>query len=134
MLVMVALNRESLFNRNVCAFGPTTMRSTMCYCMAALCKPCFGKNPMLSVFIYAYYLVTGDIILDPMCGGGSIPLETAMAFSGCIAVGADVNTKALERCVVNLVSSGCFLDTKNTDGLSYAWIQWKIFFVLDVRT
>ncbi|VDM82984.1 unnamed protein product, partial [Strongylus vulgaris] len=32
VLVMVALNKESLFKRNVCAFGPTTMRSTMCYC------------------------------------------------------------------------------------------------------
>ncbi|KHJ77544.1 THUMP domain protein, partial [Oesophagostomum dentatum] len=28
MLVMVALNKDSLFKRNVCAFGPTTMRST----------------------------------------------------------------------------------------------------------
>lgn len=39
MLVMVALNRESLFKRNTCAFGPTTMRPTMCYCMAALAQP-----------------------------------------------------------------------------------------------
>ncbi|XGW28149.1 hypothetical protein V3C99_008169 [Haemonchus contortus] len=39
MLVMVSLNRESLFKRNVCSFGPTTMRSTMCYCLVALAQP-----------------------------------------------------------------------------------------------
>ncbi|EYC45812.1 hypothetical protein Y032_0416g1087 [Ancylostoma ceylanicum] len=85
MLVMVALNKESLFKRNVCAFGPTTMRSTMCYCMTALAHPS-----------------RGDVILDPMCGGGSIPLEAALAFPGCLFFGADLHPKALERCYENL--------------------------------
>ncbi|KIH47402.1 THUMP domain protein, partial [Ancylostoma duodenale] len=80
MSVMVALNKESLFKRNVCAFGPTTMRSTMCYCMTALARPS-----------------SGDVIIDPMCGGGSIPLEAALAFPGCLFVGTDLHPKALER-------------------------------------
>ncbi|CAJ0603516.1 unnamed protein product [Cylicocyclus nassatus] len=84
ILVMVALNKESLFKRNVCAFGPTTMRSTMCYCMTALAEP-----------------AEGEVIIDPMCGGGSIPLEGALAFPGCLFIGADIHPKALERCLAN---------------------------------
>ncbi|KAK6030559.1 hypothetical protein OSTOST_03301 [Ostertagia ostertagi] len=85
MLVMASLNRESLFKRNVCSFGPTTMRSTMCYCMAALAQP-----------------RQGDVVLDPMCGGGSIPLEAALAFPGCLFIGADIHPKAIERCLQNV--------------------------------
>lgn len=84
MLVMVALNRESLFKRNVSAFGPTTLRSTICYCMVALAHP-----------------IRGEVILDPMCGGGSVPLEAALSFPGCLFIGTDVHTKALERCSEN---------------------------------
>ncbi|KJH45619.1 THUMP domain protein [Dictyocaulus viviparus] len=87
ILVMVALNRESLFKRNICAFGPTTMRPTMCYCMTALAQPS-----------------QGDIILDPMCGGGSIPLEAALSFDGCLFIGADVHPKAMKRCNENMKS------------------------------
>ncbi|VDM63031.1 unnamed protein product [Angiostrongylus costaricensis] len=85
VLVMVALNKESLFKRNICAFGPTTMRPTMCYCMAALAQP-----------------KRGDIILDPMCGGGSIPLEGALAYDGCLFIGADIHPKAMQRCSENM--------------------------------
>ncbi|XGW28148.1 hypothetical protein V3C99_008169 [Haemonchus contortus] len=85
MLVMVSLNRESLFKRNVCSFGPTTMRSTMCYCLVALAQP----RP-------------GDVVLDPMCGGGSIPLEGALAFPGCLFIGADHHSEAISRCSQNM--------------------------------
>uniref|UniRef100_A0A158QLF5 UPF0020 domain-containing protein n=1 Tax=Haemonchus placei TaxID=6290 RepID=A0A158QLF5_HAEPC len=87
MLVMASLNRESLFKRNVCSFGPTTMRSTMCYCLVALAQP----KP-------------GDVVLDPMCGGGSIPLEGALAFPGCLFFGADHHSEAISRCSRNLLS------------------------------
>lgn len=39
-------------------FGPTTLRATVCYNLLRLAHP----NP-------------GDIIIDPMCGSGSIPIE-----------------------------------------------------------
>uniref|UniRef100_A0A0K0DQC9 THUMP domain-containing protein n=1 Tax=Angiostrongylus cantonensis TaxID=6313 RepID=A0A0K0DQC9_ANGCA len=54
MLVMVALNRESLFKRNTCAFGPTTMRPTMCYCMAALAQPNRGATVVIPVTFNMY--------------------------------------------------------------------------------
>uniref|UniRef100_A0A8R1DH43 THUMP domain-containing protein n=1 Tax=Caenorhabditis japonica TaxID=281687 RepID=A0A8R1DH43_CAEJA len=84
MTVMMALNRESLFKRNICAYGPTTMRSTMCFCMLSLAD----VHP-------------GDIVVDPMCGGGSIPIEGAMAWSDAFFVGGDHHELAMERCRQN---------------------------------
>uniref|UniRef100_A0A0K0DI18 UPF0020 domain-containing protein n=1 Tax=Angiostrongylus cantonensis TaxID=6313 RepID=A0A0K0DI18_ANGCA len=43
-----------------------------------------------------------DIILDPMCGGGSIPLEGALAYDGCLFIGADTHPKAMQRCSENM--------------------------------
>ncbi|XP_078466683.1 tRNA (guanine(6)-N(2))-methyltransferase THUMP3 isoform X3 [Lampetra planeri] len=58
MCVGIALTEESLHRRNITHFGPTTLRSTLAYGMLRLCSP----QP-------------GDIIIDPMCGTGAIPVE-----------------------------------------------------------
>ncbi|VDP39787.1 unnamed protein product [Heligmosomoides polygyrus] len=100
MLVMVALNRESLFKRNVSAFGPTTLRSTICYCM----------------------LLHPQMILDPMCGGGSVPLEAALSFPGCLFIGTDVHTKALERCSENKVRLDYSKVKLNSVDTSASWL------------
>lgn len=47
-----------MHHRNIVNFGPTTLRSTICYNLLKLANP-----------------KVGDIIVDPMCGGGSIPIE-----------------------------------------------------------
>ncbi|CAI4228400.1 unnamed protein product [Auanema sp. JU1783] len=86
--VMISLNAKSLFCRNIIAFGPTTMRSTMCFCMVSLVQP--KKN---------------RIIVDPMCGGGSIPIEGAIAFPQCTFIAGDNHEKALERCYENAKDS-----------------------------
>lgn len=52
---------ESKHRRNIASFGPTTLRSTICYNLLRLANP----KP-------------GDIIIDPMCGGGSIPVEVCI--------------------------------------------------------
>lgn len=44
-------------------FGPTTLRATICYNLLRLAHP----KP-------------GDIIIDPMCGSGSIPIEVTSIF------------------------------------------------------
>ncbi|CAB3405886.1 unnamed protein product [Caenorhabditis bovis] len=82
--VMMALNGESMFKRNIVAYGPTTMRSTVCYCMTALADP----KP-------------GEIVVDTMCGGGSIPIEGAHAFRGVAFFGGDNHPLALQRCHSN---------------------------------
>lgn len=63
VVIGIALTEESLHRRNISHFGPTTLRSTLCYGMLRLCKP-----------------QASDIILDPMCGTGAIPLEVRHNF------------------------------------------------------
>ncbi|KAG0434962.1 hypothetical protein HPB47_018761, partial [Ixodes persulcatus] len=56
--VCLGLTRGSLHHRNLDQFGPTSLRCTIAYNMLRLCD-----------------LRPGDIVCDPMCGGGSIPIE-----------------------------------------------------------
>uniref|UniRef100_A0A8C0SRU3 THUMP domain-containing protein n=1 Tax=Canis lupus familiaris TaxID=9615 RepID=A0A8C0SRU3_CANLF len=61
IVVGIALTEESLHRRNITHFGPTTLRSTLAYGMLRLCAP----QPT-------------DIIVDPMCGTGTIPIEQSV--------------------------------------------------------
>ncbi len=54
----VALTRQSLFKRNIEHFGPTTLRATICSALLTIAD-----------------IKPGDVVVDPMCGGGSIPIE-----------------------------------------------------------
>lgn len=85
VVVGIALTEESLHRRNISHFGPTTLRSTLCYGMLRLCKP-----------------QTSDIILDPMCGTGAIPLEGAIEFNNAFYVAGDNNDMAVNRTVNNV--------------------------------
>ncbi|KAG2470501.1 THUM3 protein, partial [Polypterus senegalus] len=58
VVVGISLTEESLHRRNITHFGPTTLRSTLAYGMLRLCDP-----------------LPSDVIIDPMCGSGAIPLE-----------------------------------------------------------
>jgi 23S rRNA G2445 N2-methylase RlmL len=39
----------------------------------------------------------GEIVVDPMCGGGSIPIEGAIAFNKGFHIGGDYHEKAVFR-------------------------------------
>lgn len=52
------ITEKSLHRRNIVYFGPTTLRSTICYNLLRLADP-----------------KTGDVVIDPLGGGGSIPIE-----------------------------------------------------------
>ena len=56
--VYFSLTKDSLFKRNISHFGPTTLRATIC-----------------SVLLTMADVKPGDVVVDPMCGGGSIPIE-----------------------------------------------------------
>ncbi|EGT53374.1 hypothetical protein CAEBREN_03166 [Caenorhabditis brenneri] len=84
MTVMMALNKESLFKRNICSYGPTTMRSTICHCMLQLAN-----------------IKPGEIVVDAMCGGGSIPIEGALCWKNSVFLGGDNHEMAMERCKQN---------------------------------
>ncbi|RWS28056.1 THUMP domain-containing protein 3-like protein [Leptotrombidium deliense] len=82
--VLLALTRESLCFRNLVAFGPTTLRSTICHNMLRLAK-----------------IETGDIVYDPLCGSGAIPVESAISFPQCFTICSDIHPKAIENTTNN---------------------------------
>uniref|UniRef100_A0A4W3KB21 THUMP domain containing 3 n=1 Tax=Callorhinchus milii TaxID=7868 RepID=A0A4W3KB21_CALMI len=87
MVVGIALTEESLHRRNITHFGPTTLRSTIAYGMLRLCNP----QPT-------------DIIVDPMCGTGAIPIEGALEFPQCYYLAGDNNVLAVNRSINNISS------------------------------
>ncbi|NXP29539.1 THUM3 protein, partial [Scytalopus superciliaris] len=112
MVVGIALTEESLHRRNITHFGPTTLRSTLAYGMLRLCDP----QPT-------------DIIVDPMCGTGAIPIEGAAEWPGCYHIAGDNNPQAVKRAANNI----CSLLRKNENkdsstalGVPLDIIQWDI--------
>ncbi|KAM8867524.1 tRNA (guanine(6)-N(2))-methyltransferase THUMP3 [Synchiropus picturatus] len=110
VVVGIALTEESLHRRNISHFGPTTLRSTLCYGMLRLCKP-----------------QTSDVILDPMCGTGAIPLEGAIEFSSSYYIAGDNNDMAVNRTVNNVCHIQKRMAEKSShSGLPIDTVQWDL--------
>ncbi|XP_076235804.1 tRNA (guanine(6)-N(2))-methyltransferase THUMP3 [Calliopsis andreniformis] len=95
LVTHLRVTHESKHRRNITCFGPTTLRATVCYNLLRLAHP----HP-------------GDIIIDPMCGGGSIPIEAALVYSETYVIGGDNHPKAVTRAKSNIDASatGCKID------------------------
>ncbi|XP_007522327.1 tRNA (guanine(6)-N2)-methyltransferase THUMP3 isoform X1 [Erinaceus europaeus] len=112
VIVGIALTEESLHRRNITHFGPTTLRSTLAYGMLRLCAP----QPT-------------DIIVDPMCGTGAIPIEGATEWSNCFHLAGDNNPLAVNRAANNissLLTKNQMKESKLSYGLPIDAIQWDI--------
>ncbi|XP_034939436.1 THUMP domain-containing protein 3-like [Chelonus insularis] len=83
-ILNLRITPASMHRRNIIDFGPTTLRATICYNLLRLANP----KP-------------GDIIVDPMCGGGSIPIEAALGINWAHIIGGDNHEKAIERSKAN---------------------------------
>ncbi|XP_054473249.1 THUMP domain-containing protein 3 [Anoplopoma fimbria] len=110
VVIGIALTEESLHRRNISHFGPTTLRSTLCYGMLRLCQP-----------------QTSDIILDPMCGTGAIPLEGAIEFNSSFYIAGDNHDMAVNRTVNNV----CHIQKRRADkgsasGLPIDTVRWDL--------
>ncbi|KAJ8409334.1 hypothetical protein AAFF_G00235320 [Aldrovandia affinis] len=111
MVIGIALTEESLHRRNITHFGPTTLRSTLAYGMLRLCKP-----------------QVSDVIIDPMCGTGAIPLEGAIEWQHSFYLAGDNNDMAVSRTVNNINH----IHKKRRDKGSTAWglpinaLQWDL--------
>ncbi|XP_051271162.1 THUMP domain-containing protein 3 [Dicentrarchus labrax] len=117
VIIGIALTEESLHRRNISHFGPTTLRSTLCYGMLRLCKP-----------------QVSDIILDPMCGTGAIPLEGAIEFNSSFYIAGDNYDMAVNRTVNNI----CHIQKRRAEkgsasGLPIDTVRWDLC-NLPVRT
>ncbi|KAK9303574.1 hypothetical protein QLX08_004793 [Tetragonisca angustula] len=95
LVTQLRVTHESKHHRNIVSFGPTTLRATVCYNLLRLAHPNLG-----------------DIIIDPMCGSGSIPIEAALVYSQCYIMGGDNHPKAVFRTKSNIEasSSKCKID------------------------
>ncbi|NXU53603.1 THUM3 protein, partial [Turnix velox] len=112
VIVGIALTEESLHRRNITHFGPTTLRSTLAYGMLRLCDP----QPT-------------DIIVDPMCGTGAIPIEGATEWPGCYHLAGDNNPQAVKRAANNICSLLKKSESKESStsvGIPLDIIQWDI--------
>ncbi|MBN3277165.1 THUM3 protein, partial [Polyodon spathula] len=118
VVVAIALTEESLHKRNITHFGPTTLRSTLAYGMLRLCKP----QP-------------SDIIIDPMCGTGAIPLEGAMEWPCSYYVAGDNNELAINRTINNINHIHIKRQNKGSTacGLPIDTVQWDLC-KLPIRT
>lgn len=58
VLISLKLTKVSLHNRSLVQLGPTSLRPTIAYNMLRLAK-----------------IKAGEVVVDPLCGGGSIPIE-----------------------------------------------------------
>ncbi|EGW06181.1 THUMP domain-containing protein 3 [Cricetulus griseus] len=112
VIVGIALTEESLHRRNITHFGPTTLRSTLAYGMLRLCEP----EPT-------------DVIVDPMCGTGAIPIEGATEWSHCYHIAGDNNPLAVNRAannILSLLTKSQIKDGKTSWGLPIDAVQWDI--------
>ncbi|XP_045614444.2 tRNA (guanine(6)-N2)-methyltransferase THUMP3 isoform X1 [Procambarus clarkii] len=81
----ICLTREPLFRRNITSFGRTNLRSTICYNMIRLGAP----QP-------------GDVVIDPMCGGATIPMEGSLTYPKAFHIGGDNYAQAVKRSRENI--------------------------------
>lgn len=61
--MMLSLTEISLHKRNITHYGLTTLRSTVAFNLLQVAKPQLG-----------------ELIMDPMCGSGAIPIEVIINF------------------------------------------------------
>lgn len=81
----IAMNNTSLVNRTVSHLGPTSLRPTICAALVRLAR-----------------VQPGDVVLDPMCGGASIPLEGCQMDTHAFYLGAEIHEKAVSRTAANI--------------------------------
>ena len=83
--VLLSLTEHSQHIRNISHFGPTCLRSTVCYGLLRLAE-----------------LQPGDFVLDPMCGGGSISIEGSLGWPTTFHIAGDVHELAVPRARANV--------------------------------
>ena len=75
-LISISLTQDSRHLRNISHFGPTTLRSTIAYGLVRSTLLVFEQiKYVLFGVIRLAKPEPGEIVIDPMCGGGSISIE-----------------------------------------------------------
>ncbi len=89
-IVGIALTRDSLHKRGYRAFDhPAALKASIAYAMIRLAEPS-----------------EGNILVDPMCGSGTIPIEAALYMPRLEIYGFDVNTIYIRYARANAENAG----------------------------
>jgi len=83
----IQLTQEALHRRNVVALGRTPLIGTICYSLAYLAN-----------------IQPGDVVVDPMCGGLSVPLEGALNWPAAYFLGGEMHEQGVQNSDTNLRS------------------------------
>jgi len=95
----------SLGNRTITEYGQCTLRPTIAACLARLAD-----------------LKPGEVVLDPMCGTASIPLEGALGFPFSFHLGGELVKKSVRSSRTNIQ---CVKDKEGLEAHPVAdVIQW----------
>lgn len=94
----LTLTRESLHKRNLVCFGATSLRATIAYNILRMAS-----------------IQNGDIVCDPMCGSGAIPIECALSWPQTFGIACDNHPVAIERSNINIKESKCLIDVNHLD-------------------
>lgn len=103
----ISLTRESLHHRNLSYFGPTSLRATIAHNMLRLCS-----------------IKPGDIVCDPMCGGGSIPIECSLCWPHSLVLCGDNFPAATVRSQQNMDALNEKLLAENRGAVKLNVFQW----------
>jgi 23S rRNA G2445 N2-methylase RlmL len=96
--VCLSLTRESLHHRNLISFGPTSLRATIAYNMLRLAD-----------------IKSGDIVCDPMCGSGALPIECQANWKQTFNIAGDNHPMAIERTQTNCLKDNSRIDIFQLD-------------------
>ncbi len=85
LVVGVSLTDYSLHRRDRLRSGHAALKASVAHCLIRIAAP-----------------QAGELLLDPMCGSGTIPIEAALSWENLRVVGGDVDPEALARAQDNV--------------------------------
>ncbi|XP_057316231.1 tRNA (guanine(6)-N2)-methyltransferase THUMP3-like [Hydractinia symbiolongicarpus] len=114
----VQLTKDSQSLRNITHFGPTTLKANISYCLLQLAG-----------------IQNGDIVCDPMCGGGSISIEGSISSAASFHVAGDNHEVAVQYAQDNFEAvCGGQKDLALTNfTLPFSVLRWDVY-QLPLRT
>ncbi|XP_071082717.1 tRNA (guanine(6)-N(2))-methyltransferase THUMP3-like [Haliotis cracherodii] len=110
--VCIGLTRGSLHHRNITVFGATTLRPTVACNMLRLCK-----------------IQPGDVVCDPMCGSGSIPIQAARGWPEAYHLSGEKFPLAVDRTVQNVAALNKELIADNKRSIAVDAGYWDVTYL-----
>jgi len=91
--IMISDQRHEMMMRYYPMLGITKLRTSIAHCI--------GRRANIQ---------PGDVVLDPCCGSGTIPIECAMCWKGAVYCGGDIDPESVKRSYTNAKHCGVNFD------------------------